>query len=82
MSRSYRHTPIRGVAGNSDKYGKRLANRRLRVLNRIRIREAKEPLLLREVSNPWDWAKDGKFYWDSKDWFVDDPEHRRKCLAK
>ena len=78
MSRSYRHTPIAGCAcGASDKYDKRLANRRLRhKTNRIlmcdveALAETVYPLM-REVSNVWDFVKDGKEYFgneDNEDW--------------
>tara|TARA_R110000824_G_scaffold28180_2_gene94977 strand:+ start:1037 stop:1249 length:213 start_codon:yes stop_codon:yes gene_type:complete len=70
MSRSRRKTPIRGIAAESDKLGKRKANRRLRRVNRTR----REPKLLREVSDPWDMAKDGKKYFDTSEW----PEGMRK----
>lgn len=30
MSRSYKHTPIIGIAGNSEQHDKRIANRRQR----------------------------------------------------
>ena len=60
MSRSYRKTKIFGNSGNvSEKQDKRIANRCLR--SRVRCGELN--LTLREVSNPWDFAKDGKNYW-------------------
>lgn len=68
MSRSIRHTPIIGNAGGeSDKPGKAQANRKLRVHTRLAIIACTdfEGLLvpvLREVSNVWDFPKDGKHY--------------------
>lgn len=69
MSRSYRHTPIAGIAcGASDKYDKQLANRRLRhKVNRVLKRSIGVLTdmiypLMREVSNVWSFVKDGKQY--------------------
>lgn len=67
MARSKRHTPIFGMTTQeSEKDDKRRANRRLR----RRVREvvagsiAPDVLpVLREVSNPWSMAKDGRSYW-------------------
>jgi hypothetical protein len=67
MARSKRRTPIFGMTTQeSEKNDKRRANRRLR----RRVREvvsgavAPETLpALREVSNPWSMAKDGRSYW-------------------
>ncbi|MEL7363701.1 MAG: hypothetical protein AAFN13_16615 [Bacteroidota bacterium] len=69
MSRSRKKTPISGITtATSEKYDKRLANRRLR--RRVRqhlatghIDSADLPLL-REVSNVWAMDKDGKLYFD------------------
>ncbi len=72
MSRSYRHTPIIGNCSNSDKPGKAKASRKLRVAERSVLAALsldsdfdKDGLLmpiLREVSNVWDFPKDGKHY--------------------
>ena len=78
MSRSYRHTPIIGNCSHSDKPGKAKANRKLRVAERSVLAALsldsdsgsdsgsdKDGLLmpiLREVSNVWDFPKDGKHY--------------------
>jgi len=52
VSRSYRHTPIMGIAcGASDKYDKRLANRRLRRRVADALRRGGIFPLMREVSN-------------------------------
>ncbi|QDK81468.1 hypothetical protein EXU85_23795 [Spirosoma sp. KCTC 42546] len=64
MSRSLRKTPILGITtASTEKQDKRWANRRLRRINRVRIRKADEPARLREVSNVWDFKKDGKMYY-------------------
>ncbi|MBY0359140.1 MAG: hypothetical protein K2W82_14145 [Candidatus Obscuribacterales bacterium] len=70
MSRSYRHTPIRGNGGDSEKQDKRIYNRRLRRAVRTALVAAVrgddcDSLILplvRDVSNPWDMSKDGKSY--------------------
>lgn len=60
MSRSYRKTKIFGIASwGSDKFGKRKANRALR----RHVHQGEYHLILRDVSNPWNWSKDGKRYW-------------------
>lgn len=65
MSRSFKHVPICGIAGHSDKKDKRIANRRERTNVRRRIRTASSfddfdtlPRL-REVSDVWGFNKDG-----------------------
>jgi len=67
MARSRRHTPIFGMTTHeSEKADKRRANRRLRRLVRevVAASDAPEVLpALREVSNPWSMAKDGRSYW-------------------
>ena len=63
MARSRRKTPIWGITGaRSEKKDKRIANRRLRRAVNIRLAQPDEtPLpVLREVSNPWSMAKDGR----------------------
>ena len=64
MSRSFKKTPIVGIAGDSDKQDKRLANRRCRRITKEVIKQGEEGVLLREVSNVWDMDKDGKIYVD------------------
>ena len=68
MSRSFRKTPICGfTTANSNKEDKRLANRRFRRASRNRIKSNREPFYrLREVCNVWDFAKDGKMYYDKE----------------
>lgn len=69
MSRSYKHTPIIGIAGNSEKQDKRIANRRQRTLVRCilhgdlrRNNDGDSSLLplIREVSNVYSFSKDGR----------------------
>lgn len=65
MSRSYRHTPVIGNGADSDKPGKVKANRALRNHVRRTLHTCLdfEGLVLphlREVSNVWDFPKDGK----------------------
>lgn len=61
MSRSRRHTPIMGTTtARSEKYDKRLANRALRRETKMALKDEKEVLpIVREVSNKYDFAKDG-----------------------
>ena len=63
MSRSIKKTPISGIAGSSDKEGKRLANRHHRRINKQQADESYRAL--REVSDVWSMAKDGKRWFDS-----------------
>ncbi|OPZ83678.1 MAG: hypothetical protein BWY75_02962 [bacterium ADurb.Bin425] len=65
MSNSYRKNPFIGNCSHSDKPGKVNANRTLRTHVRQALRtcddfEALILPLLREVSNVWDFPKDGK----------------------
>ena len=62
MTRSYRHTPIAGnTIADSEKGDKRVANRRLRRRTVVALQREKEVLpLLREVSDVYNFAKDGK----------------------
>jgi hypothetical protein len=65
MSRSYRHTPVLGnVKARSEKKDKRLAQRRWRRIVRLSLHRGEWEQLptLREVSNVWDFPKDGKHY--------------------
>jgi len=62
MSRSKRKTPIRGITtAETEKQDKIEANRKLRKLNRMKIRKNDFDFFqLREVSNVWGFNKDGK----------------------
>lgn len=77
MSRSRRHNPIFGNAvASSEKLNKREANKKLR--RRVREVLYKNPdtdvlPVLREVSNVYSFAKDGKHYW---------PKATKKDMAK
>lgn len=76
MSRSRRKNPILSLWADSDKQAKRLANRALRVAIRNAInRELDLMPELREVSDEWDFPKDGpKRYHNAKE----SPEIMRK----
>jgi hypothetical protein len=63
MSRSVKKTPIVGNCGGSEKYDKRIANRRLRRAVKTWVRRPDGVIPgLRDVSNPWSMAKDGKHW--------------------
>ena len=64
MSRSFKHTTISGITtATSEKRDKQLANRRFRRISRHRVKIDEEPLIdLNEISDPWDFQKDGKRY--------------------
>ena len=64
MSRSFRHTPIAGhTCAETEKWDKRKANRKLRRLSRL-VTDDEDQVVpaLREVSNTWSFAKDGKHF--------------------
>ena len=66
MSRSFRKSSIFGNAGVSEKQDKRTANRKFRKINKMLLDNGEEDELLddvREVSDNWCFAKDGKSYW-------------------
>lgn len=64
MSRSYKHTTISGITtATSEKRDKQLANRRFRRISKHRVKIDAEPLVdLNEISDPWNFQKDGKRY--------------------
>lgn len=68
MSRSYRKKPICGVTtAKSEKKDKRLVNRLFRRASRNRIKSNRDPFYnLKEISDIWDFAKDGKVYYCDK----------------
>ncbi len=78
MSRSKRHTSIRGiVAARSEKSDKRVANRTLRHRNKIvvqKLGEEAQPLVMNEVMTTWQMSKDGKSYFDPRKY----PKQMRK----
>ena len=71
MSRSFRKRPFIGATtATTEKFERRHANRALRRQNNIRIEQVSlenpDATLLhkREVTNVWDFSKDGKFRFD------------------
>lgn len=63
MSRSYRKTKIFGVLSGSEKKDKQKANRKFRRVVKEKVSHLDHKLPdRREVSNVWDFAKDGKRY--------------------
>lgn len=62
MARSFKKVSIVGNCAGSDKADKVAANRRLRHANKARLAKGYELVSLREVSNVWDFAKDGKSF--------------------
>ncbi len=65
MSRSYKKIKIfPRTCKDSEKFDKTKANRKLRTSIKVRIAKKLEVLpLMKEVSNVWAFAKDGKHYW-------------------
>ncbi|GEN75179.1 hypothetical protein [Chryseobacterium hagamense] len=70
MSRSRRKNPITGITtAETEKKNKLEANRKFRRLNRIKIHKGNFELFqLREISNVWNFDKDGKQYLKKPDW--------------
>lgn len=86
MARSKKKTPIISITtAPSDKSDKANANRRLRRNVRQQLKELEDDEIidelllpqLREVSNVWDFAKDGKKFLKNKDLDSHD-KHLRK----
>lgn len=75
MSRSRKKTKIYGnTTATSERQSKIKANRKLRRLTKETLQKRKEVLpLLREVSDKWNFEKDGKTY---------DPDLEQKKLRK
>jgi hypothetical protein len=68
MSRSRRKSPYRGCGSSSEKYEKQKANRKLRKKCKAAIRQGEEVMPeKKEISNVWDWPKDGRFEIDKND---------------
>jgi hypothetical protein len=64
MSRSHRNNKIFANFGKTEKFDKTNANKKLRNLVKVRIKKGFETLpILKEVSDVWAFAKDGKHYW-------------------
>lgn len=78
MSRSKRHTPVRGITtAASEKWDKRIANRAMRRHNKILVNKFGEdalPLEMNQVMTTWQMGKDGKFHFDPRK----EPKHMRK----
>ena len=56
------------TTATSEKRDKQLANRRFRRISKHRVKVDAEPLIhLNEVSDIWDFQKDGKRYFDSEE---------------
>ena len=65
MSRSRKHTPVHGFTlAESEKEWKRRYNRLFRRKNNVKshLFEDSTYAILKEVSDPWEGPKDGKFY--------------------
>jgi len=81
MSRSRRRTPITGAtAARSDRVGKRNAHKALRQAERRAIaRDLPSPRMI-DVSDDWDFTKDGKVPWFPRG--IEDSRVRRGLLSK
>ena len=87
MTRSFKKTPISGNTGNrSEKRAKRFANRswRLAVKDAIRRGGWETLPMQKEVSNVWDFPKDGKHWFGTigRFWGSSDRESVRKWMRK
>jgi len=83
MSRSRKKIPISGIAGDSDKIGKRIANRKFRCRERTMMssnRMNQLPFKMNEVYNVWSMPKDGKFYFG--DWKFDNDQEIKDQYEK
>jgi len=69
MARSVKRTPVSGITtAKSEKYDKRMANRKLRRAVRQALHRAECVEVLphrRELTDPWTMAKDGKMWFDA-----------------
>lgn len=66
MGKSRKKHPHIKYFGDSDKKSRTIANRKLRKINKQRLKqdpESGEFKLLREVSDTWDFASDGLAYY-------------------
>jgi hypothetical protein len=81
MSRSYRKTPIIGIAGDSEKQDKKIANARFRKKERQALQQYRIdniPHDLNDVSNVWSMSKDGKQYLNPDGEYFKSGKWRRK----
>lgn len=82
MSRSYRNPHFQQIVYGSDTKDRRLGNRRLRRINKSRVRQGLYPLVIREVSNKWTWPSDGGKYYRSSERLRDYPKHPHQLRGK
>lgn len=69
MSRSRKRNPITGICkADSEKKDKQIANKKFRRIGKEIIKNKSDSTLpkMREVSNVYDFAKDGKRYWSKE----------------
>jgi hypothetical protein len=74
MSRSFRHTAIHGIAGQSDKIGKRILHGKMRARSRQILAKDPEEFAAPQpevVYNEWSMEKDGKR------WFGNDRDAKK-----
>lgn len=75
MSRSRKKNPFMAITtADSEKEDKRFANRKFRKLCRhlTRLQSEYIPTRIREVSEYWDFSKDGKVNWSYSTWRDDE----------
>ena len=86
MSRSFKHTPIQGIAGSSEKKDKQILHGKLRTRARVQLSQDPENYLepsYDEVLDKWSMSKDGKSYFgDYKNWFYFTEEDYKKAMRK
>ena len=81
MSKSYRKTPIVGIAGSSEKKDKQIANGKFRKKSKQKLSQFdldELPFDLDEVHNKWSMAKDGKIYLNQEGDYYKSGKWRRK----
>jgi hypothetical protein len=67
MSRSRRKNSITGnTTSDSEKYDKRLNNRKMRRQNKLRLINGRDFVEMKQVSNPYNMDKDGRQMFDPK----------------
>ena len=77
MSRSRRKSPFIGTCGHSEKYDKRINNRKMRRINKVFLQEFGDQdklTTMQDVSDPWGMYKDGRIFFDPEE----RPEYMRK----
>ena len=70
MSRSCRRSPVTGFAcASSEVFEKRVAARKFRRRTKRAVSRDPDaaPRRMDEVSDPWNWGKDGRVWWGSFD---------------